>query len=531
MGTLAGTGGLVRLILRRDRVLLPLWVLGLALIPISYVAPFADLYPSAAARQQYADNAGFTTLYGRLSGTGLGEFITWRLGFVPVMVGLLSLLTVIRHTRTEEETGRRELLGATVVGRHAPLTAALAVTLGANLVLGALLTLGMPTQDLPVTGSLALGLEFAAAGWVFAAVGAVTAQLTSSATSARGIATSVLGVAWLLRATGDTSGQAGGGLAWLSWVSPIGWVQRIHPYGEERWWLAALAAGLAVALVAVALALSARRDVGAGLLPDRLGPATAAPWLGSPLALAWRLHRGLLAGWTAAFAALGVVFGSTADGVGDMLRDNPSLRDLTVRTGGQATLVDAYLAAVLSLVGLIAAAYAVQATLRLRAEEASGRAEPVLATAVGRLRWAASHLVFSVLGPTAALATAGLAAGLTYGLSTGNVGRQLPRVLAAALVQLPAVWVLAAIAVALVGLLPRLALVAWGPLGVCLLLGLVGTAVQLDQWLLDVSPYTHIPKLPGAAMSTGPLIWLAAAAGALVAAGLAGLHRRDIPAT
>jgi polyether ionophore transport system permease protein len=63
-------------------------------------------------------------------------------------------------------------------------------------------------------------------------------------------------------------------------------------------------------------------------------------------------------------------------------------------------------------------------------------------------------------------------------------------------VQLPAVWVLAAIAVALFGLLPRLTLVAWGPLGVCLLLGLVGTAVQLDQRLLDLSPYTHTSKLP-----------------------------------
>ena len=292
-----------------------------------------------------------------------------------------------------------------------------------------------------------------------------------------------------------------------------------------------MAAGLAVALGAVAVALSARRDLGAGLLPARLGPATAASRLGSPLALAWRLHRGLLAGWIAAFVALGVLFGSTAEGVGDMLRDNPSLRDYAARTGDQAAIVDAYLAAVMSLVGLIAAAYAVQATLRLRAEEASGRAEPVLATAVGRLRWAVSHLVFSVLGPTAALATAGLATGLAYGLGTGELGRQLPRGLAAAMVQLPAVWVLAAIAVALFGLLPRLTLVAWGPLGVCLLLGLVGTAVRLDQWLLDVSPFTHVPRLPGAAVSTTPLVWLVAVTGALGAAGLVGLRRRDIPAT
>jgi ABC-2 type transport system permease protein len=199
--------------------------------------------------------------------------------------------------------------------------------------------------------------------------------------------------------------------------------------------------------------------------------------------------------------------------------------------GGRAGLIDAYLATIMSLVGLLAAAYAIQASLRLRSEEGSGRAEPVLATAVGRLRWAGSHLTFSVLGPTVALVTAGLATGLTYGLSLGDVGHQLPRVLAGAIVQLPAVWVLAAIAVALFGLLPRLAFAAWGPLVVCLLLGLVGAAVQLDQWLLDVSPFTHIPKLPGAAMATAPLIRLLAVTGALGAAGLVGLRRRDIPVT
>ena len=58
---------------------------------------------------------------------------------------------------------------------------------------------------------------------------------------------------------------------------------------------------------------------------------------------------------------------------------------------------------------LAAAGYAIQATLRLRAEEEGLRAEPVLATAVGRLQWATSHLVFGLLGPAVALAAAGLA--------------------------------------------------------------------------------------------------------------------------
>jgi ABC-2 type transport system permease protein len=528
MSTLVGTGKLIRLILRRDRLLLALWILFLCLVLLSFPASLGDVFPTAAERQQYADNAAFIALYGRLSGTSLGEFVAWRAGFLPVMVGLIGLLAVIRHTRVEEETGRRELLGATVVGRHAGLAAALAVTLGANLVLAALVALGMVSQHLPAAGSVALGLELAAAGFMFAAVGAVAAQLTTSAGGARGIAVGVLGAAWLLRVAGDASGQADRGLAWLS---PIGWAQRIRPYGGERWWLLALAAGLTAALAGAAFALSARRDLGAGLLPARPGPATAASGLRSPLALAWRLHRGVLAGWTAGFAALGAVFGALTGGIGDLQRDNPTLQDVFARMGGRAGLIDTYLAAIMGILGLIAAAYAVQATLRLRSEETGGRAEPVLATAVGRLRWAGSHLVFSVLGPAAALVTAGLAGGLIYGLDTGDVGHQLPRVLAGAIVQLPAVWVLAAIAVALFGAAPRLAPAAWGPLAVCLLLTLVGGAVQLDQRLLDLSPFTHVPKAPGAAVAAAPLVWLAAVAIVLAAAGLVGLRRRDMPAT
>ncbi len=535
MRTLTGTGKLVRLILRRDRVLMLLWVPWIGLVPLSYVASINALFPTAAGRQGYADtsahNASFVALYGRLFGSSLGELVAWRAGFVPVMIGLLSILTVIRHTRTEEETGRRELLGATVVGRHAGLAAALVATFGANLVLGTLLSLGMIGQHLPATGSLAFGAEFAASGWVFAAVAAVAAQLTTSARGARAIAIIALGAAYVLRLVGDISGIGDGAVSWLSWLSPIGWVQQIRPYGGDHWWAAALAVGIAAVFVLAAVQLSARRDVGAGLLPDRPGPATAAPGLRSPLALAWRLHRGVLAAWVLTFAALGVVLGGVAKGIGDLVRDSPDLRDLFARMGGAAGLIDSYLAGMMSLFGLIAAGYAIQATLRLRDEETSGRAEPVLATATGRLRWAASHLFFAILGPAVALAAAGFAMGLTHGLNAGEVGRQVPRVLGGALVELPAVWVLAALTVLLFGLLPRLAPVSWGALAICLVISLVGTALRFDQWVLDISPFTHIPHLPGGQLTATPLVALSAVAAVLVAAGLVGLRRRDVPTT
>ncbi|MEV0796566.1 ABC transporter permease [Kribbella sp. NPDC050281] len=527
MKTLAGTGGLIRLILRRDRIILPIWIVVLCAIPMSYVKQYGDLFPTAQSRLDYANNAGFITLYGELSGTSLGEFVTWRLGFVPVMVGLISLLTVIRHTRVEEETGRSELLGSSVVGRHAGLAAALLSAFGANLVLAVLLALGMHSQDLPWSGSVAIGAEFATTGWFFAAVGAVAAQLSANAGTSRGIAISVLGAAYVLRAAGDTSAHTDGPLAWLSWLSPIAWAQRIHPYGGNRWWLAVVMLAATAGLVAVAINLAVRRDVGAGLLPARLGPAEGK--LGSPLGLAWRLHRGLLAAWTIGFALLGLLFGGVAEGVGDILRDEPKAKEMFERLGGSAGLIDSFFAGVMTILGLIASAYAVQATLRLRAEETSGRAEPVLATATGRLRWAASHLLFGVLGPALALFASGLTAGLAYGLAVDEVGKQIPRLIGASLGQLPAVWLLAAIALAIFGLFPRISPAAWAGPGICILIGFTNAGVQLADWLNDISPFTHLPRLPGGSLSATPLIVLLAITVVVGFIGLVGWRRRDVP--
>jgi polyether ionophore transport system permease protein len=522
-----GVGALIRLVLRRDRWLLPLWIIPLGVIPVSYVQSFAALYPTPTDLQRYADvsagNAAFVALYGKVYGSGLGEMTVWRAGFIPLMVGLFSLLTVIRHTRTEEEAGRRELIGSTPVGRHAGLAAALITVFAADLVVGLLLALSMSSQDLPMSGSLAFGAQFAMAGWIFAGVGAVAAQLTSGAGSARGIGTSVLGTAYLLRIAGDTTAAS-----WLSWLSPIGWGQRIEPYATDRWWPVALALVVTAALTAGAVSLSARRDIDAGLLPARVGPSYAAPSLRSPLALAWRLHRGLLAAWMALFVALGLVFGGVADGVDELISDSEQMKEIFARIGGAGALVDAFFASILATLGIIAAGYAIQATLRLRSEETTGHAEAVLATPVSRLRWLASHAVFGFLGSALALLTGALATGVIYGVVTGDFG-PLPKVLEGALVQLPAVWVLAALAVALAGALPRVAGAAWGGLAACLLILLVGGAIQLNQWVLDISPFTHLPHVPGSPVTALPLVVLLVIAAALAALGAFGLRRRDIP--
>ena len=145
---------------------------------------------------------------------------------------------------------------------------------------------------------------------------------------------------------------------------------------------AVLAAG-----VGAAYALAARRDLGAGLLPDRPGRASASGLLRGPLSLALRLQRGVLAGWAAGVAFIFAASGAAAKGIGQLLGSSTALQHEFTRLGGQAAITNAYLAALMLLAGLGAAGYATSAVLRLRAEETDGLAEPLLATAVGRIRW------------------------------------------------------------------------------------------------------------------------------------------------
>lgn len=532
MNALAGTGALVRLALRLDRIRLPIWILAIAGTVVATASSFEQLYPTVASRLQLSsgivENPSMRAIYGPLfDPRSIGGLTAWRQGGVGlVLIALMSLLTVVRHTRAEEEAGRLELIGAGVVGRYAPLTAALVLAFGASLLIGLLMAGGLIGLGLPTAGSLALGLGFLAVGWIFAAVAAVAAQLTESARLATGIAVSVLAAAYLVRAAGDAAADTGP--TWLTWLSPIGWAQQIRPYAGERWEVFGLAAGLVVVCTGAAYTLVTRRDIGASLMPPRPGPSSASPGLRSALALAWRLQRAPLLGWTIGFAVMGTAMGAVADGVRDVVESSPQIEEIVRRIGGSDAIVDAFLATIAGLFGLVAAVYAVQATLRLRVEETGLRAEPLLATRVGRTEWVSSHVVLAALGAGVLLAVAGAGVGLTHGLSAGDVSGQLPRMVGGALVQLPATLVFAAVALALFGVFPRLTVLSWAALVVCLLIGQLGPLLQLDQRLMDLSPFTHVPQIPGSNMTWTPLLWLTAVALGLTAAGMVGFRRRDL---
>ena len=530
MNALTGTGALVRVALRRSRLLLGGWVAVFVVMAAYSAKATVDLYPTVGSRIAAAGavnrSQALVALYGRVyDPTSLGSLAMIKTGGIgAVFVALLSVVLVLRHTRADEESGRAELIGGGAVGRAAPLAAALTLVLAVDAVLAVLTAVSLTAAGLPAAGSVTFGLAWAAVGLAFAAVAAVAAQVATSARTATAICAALLAVVYLLRAAGDAAGESG--LRWLTWLSPIGWSQQFRPYAGDRWWVLSVTLAFTLVTCGVAFALARGRDIGTGLLPDRGGPAGAGRSLRGPGALAWRLHRGALAGWGVGFAVAGVVFGALAANIGDFM-NNASARDLLARLGGAKDLTDSFLAMEFAVAGILASAFGVQVVLRLRSEELGLRAEPVLAAAVGRVRWAMSHIVVALVGTTVLLALAGAGAGLARAVQSG-VPSEAGRLLAAALVQLPAAWVLAALVVALFGLAPRFVALGWAALAAFVLAGELGALLGLSRWVMDLSPFAHVPRLPGAPFSPTPLVVLTAVAIALTVAGLAGLRHRDV---
>ncbi|MEQ4718326.1 ABC transporter permease [Nonomuraea sp. B19D2] len=516
-----GTWILTKLILRRERFIAPAWLLLVATLAAGQVTRYAEIPDISSFAQEMAANRALTAFAGEVFSPTLAGMAVWKnADAIYTILGLIMILTVIRHTRGDEESGRGELVGAGAVGRLAPLTAALAVACGSAVLAGLITAAAMVKVGADAAGSLAFGAAIAAAGMVFAAIGALAAQLTQTARTAIGVAGLGLGLSYTLRFVSD-----GSGFTVLKWLSPQGWSHLVKPYGAND--LAVLLLSLACSAAAIALAcrLRLRRDLGHGLIPERPGPAGSVR-LHSSLSLAWRLQRGLLGGWTIGYAVAGLVFGALAASIEEVARQGAAVQEFFRRytASPEATMTDAYLWLIVLSLGYVSALYPLLTLLRLRTEETSGRAELLLSTPVHRLRWAAGHLLFALAGSALIL----LVAGLTMGLIAGSPGK----VLAGALVQIPATWVMAGVGILAFGLLPKgAAAISWAAFLFVNLFGeVLGPIFGIDYWIAKYFvPYPNLPMVvSGEPFTATPTAIMTGLTAVLTAAGLTVLKRRNL---
>jgi ABC-2 type transport system permease protein len=525
--TTVGTGALLRFAVRRDRIRLPVWIAVGTFMVVMQSVSSQTFYDSAADLAAYRASVGSNAATIALAGPPVGlDTVAGAVAFeisatVMLAAALMVMFTTARHTRADEEAGRTELVRSGRVGRHAPLLAAVLLSVAACVLLAISIGVFTTASGLPAYGSFVLGASVGACGLVFTGITAVAVQVTGHTRSVYGIVGGLFAVAFVLRAIGDIEGN------WVVWTSPIGWAQATHPYSDNRLWPLLLCVAVGAALVVAGFALLDHRDLGAGLTQPRPGRATASRALSSPLGLAVRLHRGAWIAWTVGLALLGFVYGGLAESVETLLRDNeqalvifgnPDIEDL----------VDAYLSTTFAITGLLAGAYAVSAVLRARSEEADERAEPVLATATSRASWLGSHVLVALVGSALAMAASGVTTGIARMLQTGEVAA-LGRMLGAALAYVPAIWVIAGVAVALVGLLPRLATaLSWTAVGVFLVITMFAESFNWPDWVSNLSPISWVPTQPIEPWTWTPVLGLLAVAAVLLAAGFEGFRRRDL---
>lgn len=529
MSSLAGTDVLLRFGVRRDRVRLLVWVLALGVTAVYTVVALDRVYPTAADRAARAAVAGAPAgimFTGPGFGTDdytLGAMTANELGLSLMLpLGIMSILLVVRHTRTAEENGQAELLLAGAVGRQARLTTAVALMLLADLAVAALIAAGLSGTGLEPADTLAFAAGLGLTGAVFGAVAAVTAQLFEHARAASAAGLAVLAVAAVVRGIGDML-ETGGSP--LSWFSPIAWAQQTRPYVELRWWPLLLSVVLVVLLVGAAYALNGRRDLGAGSVAPRRGPASGS--LAGVGQLLVRLQRGTALGWGVALLVLGVTFGSLTREAAGMLAGNPLMAQ--VFGGGAGSFTDAFLSVSVRYMAFGTTAFAVVSVLRLRAEEAAGRTELLLAHPVDRRRLLGAGLLVTGSAAVLLLVLGGLGTGVAAAAALGDASL-IGSGLGAAVAQLPAVLVVAGVAALLVGALPRLAALSWLVVVWALLAGMFGPLLGLPGWALKFSPFGWVPQVPAESVPIGPLAGLVAVAVVLGAGALAAFRRRDVPA-
>lgn len=515
-----GVGSLVSLALRRDRVRLSVWIAILTLMMVYTPNAIKLAYPDdaqRAARVNLLKTPAGMILGGPMFGvneTDLGVMMANELMLTLIIAAsILSILTVIRHTRAEEESGAAELVLSSVVGRYARTYAALIVVGGVNAILGVTMTVAMAATGFGVVDTAAMCLGITAVSMVFGAIAAVTAQLWRQGRAATGAAMAALALAALVRGVGDVIDNSGSA---LSWFSPIAWAQQMRPFVDLRWWPLLLLVVLAVGLIVLAAVLESNRQYDDGVIPSTGEHPNAHP-IKSVFGMHMTLQRGQVIGWTVGLFLSGLAFGSMTKSLLDAAQENELLQRVLAQQG-----TDGVYMTMTQFLAAAATAFVVTAVLRVFNDEQSGLGEVVLAGAVSRWRWLLTAVAAAIVGATVLMFFAGLGNGLGAGLTIGEP-QTILRLTLAGLAFVPAMAVMAGIAALAVAL--RYTWIGWLAVTFVIISLYLGALLRLPQWLLDASPIGQT-KAPTEYSAIAPTVMVAVAMALTFLAG-AIYRRRD----
>lgn len=493
-----GSSNLIKLALKREKFTLPLWLIGIFSIVFLITAAYAEFTPRDMMEMimMASPSPGMRMLMAPVypyNVSHLGSFFLVRMSLIlTVIVVIMNIQLIVRHTRNNEDTGCAEMLAAMEVGRYAIITAALIVAVISNFLLMLLITLAFVINGLSLTGSLAAGMSFAGIGLVFSGITAITAQLASRGREASSLAFIILAFLSIIHSMSNVFGKLNeGGLgfksAWFTWLSPVGWVQQVHPFTKNSFWVMFLFILLFSLLIPLVFYLTNIRDIGSGILPAKKGPDKGGKWLLNPLGLAWKIQRKMILGWAIPVVIFGCIMGASSTEFGEFMEGMEGFEKMVVNS-------ENFLYIFITLIASLLLIYATKGILRAYTEEQEGYAEGVLATAVSRGSWLAGHILLTVISSISMM----LLFAIGVALSSGVFIDRLTEFLKAALFQSIGITVVIALTIGLYGLLPRISKgLSWLAVFVSIFFGpFFGPLLNLPEEIQKISPFTHIAPFP-----------------------------------
>ncbi|NMH74686.1 ABC transporter permease [Bacillus sp. RO2] len=524
------TGSLILFTLKRDKIRIPIWLLSITMMTILTATSFSGLYANDQERQAIAEtmkNPAMTAMVGK--GYGLENYTEGpmmahqMLLFTAIVVAIMSIMLVTRHTRNDEEEGRVELIRSLPVGRLATVTSTLVVVIATNVCLSlfvafSLFSLGIESIDL--NGSLLYGAALGVTGVFFTSITLLFAQLSSNSRSTIGLSFTVLAVSYIIRAIGDVSNEG------LSWVSPLGWILRTEVYVNNYWWPVFLTISSSIIIAVTALYLHALRDLGSGFIPTKPGKRFASRFLKSPFGLAFRLQRTGIIAWAIGMFILGASYGSVLGDLETFFSSNDMLTQMLPPVEGY-TLTEQFMTMLMAIISMLCTIPPIMFLLKLKGEEKRGHLEPILARSVSRSKLLGSYMLLSLIFGFIMLTLAILGLWVAAD-SVMDDPISLQSFLKAGLVYLPALWIMTGIGVAIIGLKPKLTGLTWLVLGYSFFVVYLGGMLKLPDWMANLSPYGHIPQIPVEEINYLTLATLSLIAIILMIVGFFGFRNRDI---
>jgi ABC-2 type transport system permease protein len=493
--------------------------------PVGYRHAYPTLFSRIAFAHAFGNNVGLRLFYGfPFDLLTVGGYTAWRVGGVlAIAAAAFGVLAAVRPLRADEEAGRTELILAGIVGRRASYLAVMGAIAAGTAVLWVAMLVGFGVGGLAWSGSAYLALATVSVAPVFVGFGAVASQLAPTRRIALELGSAAVGLFLLLRVVADTASN----LAWLRWLTPLGWAEEMRPFTGARPVVLILPVLATIGLLVAAERLFARRDIGTGVLPAR---DTADPRFGllsSPAAQAFRTLRGGLTAWAASIALFALILGVVSKSVSSAGIPKNVERQLAKLGVGSILTPTGYLSFVFFFFVLALSLFVCAQVGSARREEEDERLETLLAMPVGRVGWLGGRLALAACGAAGLSLLAGAAT--WAGAAATGITISLADMLGAGANCLPVAFLFLGLAALAYAVAPRASGgIAYGIVIASFLWQAVGSLLGVPKWLVDLTPFAHLALVPAQTFrptSAAIMIGIGLASGA---AALAIFRRRDL---